>query len=219
MDTAALNPAPASARDQKLIVFVGRLVEKKGCSYLIEALAKIGAPKVHLEVIGDGPLRPCLEELAARLGVRARFLGAQPASVVLDRMAKARVFCGPSVRAENGDSEGFGMVFAEAQALGTPVVSTMHTAIPEVVLHGKTGLLAPERDADTLSQHLQTLLENDALWSAFHHRGVEHVRRSFDLTKQTIRLQQLYDSALGIAHQADGGAPAPWSPAQVAEHA
>jgi colanic acid/amylovoran biosynthesis glycosyltransferase len=196
VDTAALDPAPASARDQKLVVFVGRLVEKKGCSYLIEALAKLASSKVHLEVIGDGPLRGSLEELAARLGVRARFFGAQPASVVLNRMAKARVFCGPSIRAETGDSEGFGMVFAEAQALGTPVVSTTHSAIPEVVLDGQTGLLAPERDADTLSQHLQKLLENDALWSAFHHRGIEHVRRSFDLTRQTIRLQQLYDSAL-----------------------
>jgi colanic acid/amylovoran biosynthesis glycosyltransferase len=219
VDTAALDPAPASARDQKLVVFVGRLVEKKGCSYLIEALAKLASLNVRLEVIGDGPLRAPLEELAARLGVRARFLGAQPTSVVLDRMARARVFCGPSIRADTGDSEGFGMVFADAQALGTPVVSSMHSAIPEVVLHGQTGLLAPERDADALSQHLQMLLENDALWSTFHHRGIEHVRRSFDLTKQTIRLQQLYDSALDTEQHPDNGASAPWSPTAIARHA
>ncbi|MGC2398648.1 MAG: glycosyltransferase [Acidobacteriaceae bacterium] len=217
VNTAALTPAPADARDPKLVVFVGRLVEKKGCSYLIEAMAKIGPSNSRLEVIGDGPLRSSLEELAARLGVRARFLGAQPLSVVLEKMARARVFCVPSVRASTGDSEGFGMVFAEAQALGTPVVSTLHSAIPEVVLHGQTGLLAPERDADALSQHLQRLLEDDALWSAFHHQGVAHVRQSFDLAKQTIRLQQLYDSVLGIAQQVNGGAANLWSP--VAERA
>ena len=182
-------------RDPKLILFVGRLVEKKGCEYLLRAMALVQQedPKAHLEIIGDGPLRSELEALATKLAVRVRFRGVQDTYEVQRSMSRARVLCNPSVTAANGDMEGFGMVFAEAQAVGTPVVSSMHSAIPEAVSHGETGLLCPERMPASLAEALLTFLKNDIFWSRTSERAVAWVRDHFDIARQTIKLEQLYD--------------------------
>src|SRR5271166_312631 len=138
VDTAAFKPNP-NIRRERTVLFVGRLVEKKGCEYLIRAMEPIQKemPDVELLIIGDGPLRANLEQ-QARLSLRRyRFLGPQPADAVRKWMHSATVLCVPSVTAQNGDSEGFGMVFAEAQACGTPVASFMSGGIPEAVAHGE----------------------------------------------------------------------------------
>ncbi len=185
----------AIERDPKLILFVGRLVEKKGCEYVLRSMALVQQkdPHAHLEIIGDGPLRSELEALAKTLAVRAHFRGVQDTYEVQRSMSRARVLCNPSVTAASGDMEGFGMVFAEAQAVGTPVVSCMHSAIPEAVSHGETGLLCPERMPESLAEALLTLLKNDTLWSRTSERAVTWVREHFDIAKQTIKLEQIYD--------------------------
>ena len=138
IDCERFQPA-RSARDPKLILFVGRLVEVKGCEYLLRAMAQVQQhdPEAHLEIIGDGPLRAQLETLAAELSLRVRFRGVQNSDEVLRSMLRARVLCNPSATATSGQMEGFGMVFAEAQAVGTPVVSFVHAAIPEAVSQEK----------------------------------------------------------------------------------
>jgi glycosyltransferase involved in cell wall biosynthesis len=147
-------------------------------------------------VIGDGPLRSRLETLARELNVRCRFLGVQPASTVREALQRAQIFCVPSVTAANGDSEGLGMVFAEAQAMGVPVVSTRHGGIPEVVSDRVTGLLAPERDHEALADSLCLLLGNEDLWQAFRAAGLQHVEQRFDLKRQTALLEAVYDRVL-----------------------
>ena len=180
------------------ILFVGRLVEKKGCEYLLRAMRLVqqSHPECELTVIGDGPLRSRLETLARELNVRCRFLGVQPASMVREALRRAQIFCVPSVTAANGDSEGLGMVFAEAQAMGVPVVSTRHGGIPEVVSDRVTGLLAPERDHEALADSLRLLLGNEDLWQAFRAAGLQHVEQRFDLKRQTALLEAIYDRVL-----------------------
>ena len=182
------------ARQQDVVLFVGRLVEKKGCGFLLRAMAEVGKthPNVRTVVIGDGPMRASLQDLASELNVSCQFLGAQPKAVVQEWMAKARVFCAPSITASDGDSEGFGMVFAEAQAMGTPVVSFQHGGIPEVVLHGRTGLLAPEGDANALAGHIETLLDDEEFWTHCSQEGIAWVRKRFDLKVQIRQLEKLY---------------------------
>src|SRR5207245_202670 len=128
-------------------------------------------PEIELVIIGDGPQRQQLEILAQEKLTRFRFLGLQPASVVRQWMNRAKVFSVPSVTVASGAEEGFGMVFAEAQAMECPVVSFSSGGIPEAVGHEETGLLAKERDVETLSQHILLLMKNDRLWKRMSEAG------------------------------------------------
>ncbi len=192
-------------RDPKLILFVGRLVEKKGCEYLLRAMALVQQhdPEAHLEIIGDGPLRPRLEALAAALSLRASFRGVQNPVEVSRSMGRARILCNPSITASSGDKEGFGMVFAEAQAVGTPPVSFSHAAIPEVVKHRQTGLLCAEGDTPALACSLMMLLDDSALWTSMNRQGPVWVRERFNIDRQTENLELLYDDC--VAHHRGHG--------------
>jgi glycosyltransferase involved in cell wall biosynthesis len=197
VDCERFQPAPVE-RDPKLVLFVGRLVEKKGCEYLLRAMALVQQQdaKARLDIIGDGPLRSELEALAKTLGIRARFRGMLDPEEVQASMSRARVLCNPSVTAASGDVEGFGMVFAEAQAVGTPVVSSAHAAIPEAVNHGVTGLLCPERSAGPLAEALLTFLSDDSFWFRASQYAALWVRDHFDIARQTRKLEMIYDGCL-----------------------
>lgn len=197
IDCQRFRPANGT-RDRNLVLFVGRLVEKKGCEYLLRAMALVQQkhPEALLEIIGDGPLRGKLEALAAGLSLRVLFRGVQPPAEVLRSMSRSRILCNPSVTAATGDMEGFGMVFAEAQAVGTPVVSFAHAAIPEAVDHGKTGLLSPEGEIGPLANSLLRLLRNDAFWSETSRNATLWVQDRFDIAKQTQILEDMYDECV-----------------------
>jgi colanic acid/amylovoran biosynthesis glycosyltransferase len=183
---------------EKSVLFVGRLVEKKGCEYLIRAMEPIqkAMPEVDLVIIGDGPLRNSLEQLAKSLLRRFWFLGAQPTEGIRDWMLRAKVFCVPSVVATSGDAEGFGIVFIEAQSSGLPVVSFSSGGIPEAVRHGESGYLAPEKDCRALSDYIAKLLVDEDLWTSFSRMGRSLVEKAFDLKLQTAKLERIYDETI-----------------------
>jgi glycosyltransferase involved in cell wall biosynthesis len=193
VDVTRFEPPQAGLR-LPVILFVGRLVEKKGCRNLIEAMVAVQRcnAKVELIVIGDGPLRAECEELAATRLICSRFLGSQPATVVQEWMARAAVFCVPSVIASSGDAEGFGIVFIEAQAMGLPVVSTSSGGIPEAVDNGHSGLLVAEGDHEALAEALLKLLQDDDLWHRFSVAGRKRVLENFNLARQTERLEDFF---------------------------
>lgn len=197
IDTDAFTPDPAVLREP-VVLFVGRLVEKKGCEYLIRAMGKVQAarPDVELVIIGDGELRPSLEELAEETLRRYRFLGVQPPESVRAWMNRAKVFSVPSITAKSGEAEGFGMVFAEAQAMEIPVVTFASGAIPESVAHGEVGFLVAERDWEELANHILLLLNDDTLWHRFSKAGPSRVRTLFNLQKQTGVLEEIYEQVL-----------------------
>jgi colanic acid/amylovoran biosynthesis glycosyltransferase len=197
IDCSRFHPTEME-RDPALILFVGRLVEKKGCEHLLRAMEIVQRydSTAHAEIIGDGPLRPELEALAVRLALRVQFRGVQNSAEVQRSMARARILCNPSVTAASGDKEGFGMVFAEAQAMGTPVVSFAHAAIPEAVMHGSTGLLSKEGDVASLADCILAFLRNDCMWATTSKRAAEFVRHHFDLMKQTQILENIYDECV-----------------------
>ncbi len=197
VDTQTFRPDPGTKREP-VVLFVGRLVEKKGCEYLIRAMSKVQSlmPEVELVVIGDGPLRPALERLSSETLRHYRFLGVQSQESVRTWMNRAKVFSVPSIVADSGDSEGFGIVFAEAQAMGLPVASFASGGIPEAVAHDETGFLVPERDWKGLAENVLLLLGNDALWHRFSTAGQSRVRTLFDLKKQTGLLERIYEHVL-----------------------
>lgn len=199
MDLRRFTPVlPVAEKDSNLVLYVGRLVPYKGCNFLLEAMQRVQQrrPQARLVVIGDGTYRPELERMARDLGVNCEFLGEQKQAVIHTWLDRARVFCGPSVTLADGMSEAFGNVFSEAQAMGVPVVSFRHGGIPETMREGVTGLLATERDVETLAAHIQRYLEDDVFCASSRKEGLRWVHSRFDVNTQTALLEGLYDGVV-----------------------
>lgn len=185
---------PGGEREPGLILHVGRLVEKKGTAVLLAALAQLS--EARLVIIGDGPERKRLERRAARLGDRARFLGALDASAIAGWMQRASLLAAPSVTARDGDAEGLPTVIVEAAACGLPVVATRHSGIPEAVVDGETGFLVPESDPAALAERIALLLGSADLRGRMGLAARRLAEEKFDLRRQTARLEQIYDEVI-----------------------
>jgi glycosyltransferase involved in cell wall biosynthesis len=194
---------PASTEDTPIILFVGRLVEFKGTEFLIRAASEVQrqSPEVELVLIGDGPLRKDLERLAKQSLRRYRFLGVRTPEEVCNWMNRASVLCMPSVTMRSGEAEGFGMVCAEAQAVGKPVIAFASGGISEIISHANTGFLAAERDWQALAGYLMTLLQSSELRERFGRAARESILRQFDLEHCTRQLERVYGMVSG-AHTA-----------------
>lgn len=186
---------------EPVVVFVGRFVEKKGCEYLVEALALLRRQGCAARgvLVGDGPGRPRLEQLAARSGADVTFTGFRPLPEVREWLARASVVAVPSVTAANGDSEGLPTVILEAQAMETPVVATRHAGNAEGVAEGRSALIVGERDVEGLAGSLRHFLENPEAVRVFGAAGRAFVEAEFDIAVQARGLERIYDRARGLA--------------------
>lgn len=187
---------PVARAKEPLVLFVGRLVEKKGCGYLLRAMRSVEEqmPEARLVVVGDGPLREALEAQAVGLR-RCCFVGAASAEEVRAWMRRAAVVAVPSVVAATGDAEGMCLVALEAQAMGVPVVAFRGPGIE--VVDGETGLLVRERDENALADALVAVLRYESVAARMGAAGRARVERQFDLRKQTAVLEEKYDEVLG----------------------
>ena len=188
---------PVSRRG-RTILFLGRLVEKKGCIYLLDAFERVRArlPQAQLIIGGDGPERARLTERAASIG-GVRFVGSFTRDLATTLLGETRVFCLPSVTAESGDAEGLPLVILEAQASGIPVVTSARGGATEGIEEGITGYAFSEGDVATLTERLMTLLTNDALADQFSAAGPPFIAERHDLYRQTAQLEALYDRVAG----------------------
>lgn len=199
VDIAKFSPGPMPIVERgRRVLFVGRLVEKKGCEYLLRSIPQVQAqvPDVEVAIVGDGPLRHKLERLSHELRIDARFLGALSPLDVKAELDRARVFCLPSIEAENGDAEGFGLVLLEAQAAGLPVVTSAIGGAEEGMVDGETGYRFIEKDINTLAARLVALLLDDRLATAMAAQARPFVAQRFDLTVLTARLEAYYNECI-----------------------
>ena len=175
---------PPTAGETARLLFVGRLTEKKGVTYVLEALALVLARgrTCALKVIGDGPLMPRLRAQSESLGLgdRVVFVGARTHDEIALAMADAHALLAPSIRTASGDEEGIPNVLKEAMATGIPVISTWHSGIPELIEHGVSGLLAPERDAAALAASLEELLDHPERWPRLQEAARRKIEEEFD---------------------------------------
>lgn len=180
---------------EPVVVFVGRFVEKKGCEYLLRALGKLTAQgkPVRGVLLGDGPLRPQIEQAARDSGAPVEFKGFLPLPEVRDWLGRASLVVVPSVTAANGDSEGLPTVILEAQAMGTPVVATRHAGNAEGVAEGRSALLVDERDVDGLAQAIRFLVDSPQTVEAFGAEGRVFVTANFSIASQVAGLERIYD--------------------------
>lgn len=173
-----------------LILFVGRLGEEKGLSYLIKAMPRFleANPEAALLVIGDGPQRETATELAASLGVtsRVRFLGAVPNKSIPPYFWMADAVAVPSLR------EGLGVVLLESAAAGVPAVASAVGGIADIIEHEKTGLLVPPRDSDSLADALVRLTSNPKLSKRLVEAAKFFVAQNFSWDAVAQKFDRLY---------------------------
>lgn len=196
VDTTRFFPAGLPiAQRKKRVLFVGRMVEKKAPLLLIQAFAHVvkHIPDAELVMVGDGPLKLQAELLAKELGLTVNFTGALSSEQVLVQMHEARVFCLPSVIAENGDAEGFGLVILEAQACGVPVITSALGGADEGIKTGETGYSFACNSLDELVNQLQLLLTlDDDRLSKMSEQACSFVRTSFSVSTLAVQLEQHY---------------------------
>lgn len=164
---ARFRADPGVVREPRQLLFVGRLVEKKGLRHLIDAMPLLAAaqPGLILEVVGFGPEEASLRRLVEERGVSAcvRFVGAVPQHELPGLYRRAAVFVAPFVVAEGGDQEGLGLVLVEAAGCGCPVVAGDVAAVRDVVNDPAVGLVLDPTDPVRLADAVVAMLSSDAV--------------------------------------------------------
>lgn len=182
-DADTTEATPLSGRevpDENFVVLtVARLVERKGINDLVTSVS--GLSDVSLWVVGDGPEREALERQAlSEAEDRVVFFGEVPHDQLPTLYKEADLFCLPSVYLRNeGDIEGLGLVFLEAQQFGLPVIGTHSGGIPEALSDGETGYLVDERAPDQIRQSIVELRDQPEKYREFSENAVAFVEDKF----------------------------------------
>lgn len=180
------------------VLGVGRLVPKKGFDDLVRAcvLLRDAGRRVRCVIVGSGEEEARLRGLVADLGAEdlVQLAGPLPQDRVRAALADAAVLAAPCVVADDGNADGLPTVILEAMAVGTPVVATPVTGIPEAVVHGTTGTIVPERDPAALAAALAALLEDPAGRRRYAAAGRARVETLFSSDRQAAELRALLPS-------------------------
>ena len=179
-----------------LVLFVGRLVEKKACHDLLRAYSLISPdlrPRTTLWIVGDGNEGVKLQEYAALIGAGAkvRFWGAISNALLPDFYAAADLLAVPSIEAESGDTEGQGVVLLEAFAARTCVVATRVGGIGEIVREGLTGVLVEPHKPEQLAAAMERLLSNESLRAKLAKNAFAQAK-NYGWEKVAARFEELY---------------------------
>jgi glycosyltransferase involved in cell wall biosynthesis len=177
------------------LLFVGRLVERKGVHLLLDALATLPAERRPvLHVVGDGPERARLEERARRLGLgeRAVFHGFVATEELQRRLSTCDAFVLPAVVDAKGDTEGLGVVLIEAMSYARPVIASAAGGIVDIVQDGRNGLLVPPGDAAALAAAIGGMMEDPARARALGLQGRDDAAARFSWDAIADRLAEIY---------------------------
>lgn len=165
------------------LLYVGRLVEKKGVPVLLKAMAILRERnlKPQLTIVGDGPDRADIKELTEKLKLESdvTFTGALNNNALPDYYRNASIFVLPSIVSGDGDQEGLGLVTIEAMACGCPVVASALPALADVVDDNSNGLLAKPGCPESLADKIELLMRDPELRAQFSRAGVKQ-SRNFD---------------------------------------
>lgn len=195
VDLSKFAPDASQAREDGLILAVGRLVEKKGFPYLIEAcriLRTRGVP-FRCEIIGEGELRPRLEREIRRRGISdvVCLTGPRSQDELPVHYRRAAVVAMPAIVARDGNRDALPTVLLEALACGTPVVASRLTGIPEIVDDDEKASLVDSGDAKALAAALERLLLDAPLRERLGAAGRKKAEECFDLKRNVAELYGL----------------------------
>jgi colanic acid/amylovoran biosynthesis glycosyltransferase len=181
---------------QPLVLAIGRFVEKKGFGDLIDACALLASrgKLFKCRIIGTGLLKHEIRTQVHRLKLESQveLVGPRPQSEVINEIQSAAVLAAPCIIGRDGDRDGLPNVIQEALALGTPVVSTDVTGIPEVIRNGQTGLIVPQRDPVALAAAIEQLLADPGLRVRLASNGRRLIEAEFDIRRNTERRRRIF---------------------------
>jgi glycosyltransferase involved in cell wall biosynthesis len=198
-DVENTTPREEAPAGRFLITSGGSLVEQKGLTYLLDAVAILKQKEIpcDVKIVGDGAMRQSLEDQIVRLGIGdcVEMIGAVSNQDFLDRMRRSSAFVLPSVPASDGHLDGIPNVLIESASLGVPVISTEVSGIPELVENGVNGLLVPPRDSQALAAAIQRLMADPEMQRDFACNGRSKVRELFDMSANARALIEIYRAA------------------------
>jgi glycosyltransferase involved in cell wall biosynthesis len=193
--SAAMAERHGTASAKKEIIFVGRLVERKGVKYLIEAFNRIhkSIPH-HLVIIGEGPERRPLENMVSRLGIESRvsFTGMISDETLNRYYRSCSCLVLPAVYDKKGDTEGLGVVLLEAMSYAKPVIASRVGGITDIVVDGENGLLVPPANPEILGQAIVKLTRSTQLQRMLGRRARKTVDEKFNWDRIIEKLIKLY---------------------------
>jgi len=176
---------------------LGRMVEKKGFDILLRAAMILHENNVEFELLiaGSGPLEDYLKKLSQQLALDrvVYFVGSLPHKDVPPWLKTLDLFVLPCQKDKNGDMDGIPVVLMEAMLSGIPVVSTKLSGIPELIGHGKEGILAEPKSPESLASAIWRLLDDDALQCKCVGSGVEKVEKEFDAESNIKKIIKLFE--------------------------
>jgi colanic acid/amylovoran biosynthesis glycosyltransferase len=196
------RPARQTSDGKVVLLFAGRFCEQKGVLYALEAVREVWQERRNIEfrMIGDEKLTDGKYAAQIYAFIRkhhlhdcVRLLGFLNHADYLCELQQADIFLHPSVTGANGISEGGApTTILEAQALGIPVVSTVHCDIPNVTLPGESAILVPERDSKSLALALMELIDHPEKWPGMGSAGRKHMEAHYDIENEVPALEEKY---------------------------
>ncbi|WP_295393316.1 glycosyltransferase [uncultured Thiodictyon sp.] len=194
------TPDPRIIRSDDELLFVGRLVEKKGLLPLLQAMPRIVAshPKARLSIVGSGPLETALRRQVAALGIgeQVAFLGMAAQSELPNIYRRAALLVAPFIVADSGDQEGLGLVMVEAAGCGCPVVGGDVAAVTDVIQNGETGLIVDCGDPSALANAIIDLLADPQRRRRLAANARQYCRETFDWESVAERYASLLQASL-----------------------
>jgi phosphatidylinositol alpha-1,6-mannosyltransferase len=189
------EPRDEGRHGERRILFVGRLIERKGLPYLIEAMDLLPSElRVRLDIVGAGGQRPLLERLVKdkSLAEQVFFQGRIPYAELAELYAGCDLFVLPAIVDSRGDTEGLGVVLVEAMSYKKPVIATNVGGIPDIVHHNETGILVKQRDPQALAQAIEAVLTDENRARELGQAGFAYVKEYFSWPRIVDQVMALY---------------------------
>jgi colanic acid/amylovoran biosynthesis glycosyltransferase len=195
LDLSIFKPASPEAKPVRLLS-IGRLIEKKGFAFLVEACHLLHSSGIDFvcEIVGEGPERGRLQELihAYQLSDQVRLTGSMPQTDIVDLLARSSIFVFPAIHDSSGDSDNLPTVLIEAMASNLPVIATGIAGIPEIVQHNENGILVQEKDAAQLANAIRVLACDQGLLKQYGSMSRRIASEKFSLPNTVGELKSLF---------------------------
>lgn len=187
---AAMSHRLGASPSQTLIVAIGRLVEKKGFSHLVDSVQL--APDLHVAIIGDGDLHDDLSRRIQAMSASVTLAGRFSRQEIREALHSADIVAVPSIVDSGGNVDGLPNTLLEAMAAGKPIVATRIAGIPDVMADGAEGILVPQRDSSAIRDALVRLAKDPALRAELGHRAALRVRRDLTWERAAASIEDCY---------------------------